>query len=150
MIGQHLKLFEFLNKNKVEYLLIGGALSIAYGVPRVTKDIDLFLNPELENAGRLLRALEELGMGTAGLTNPRDICETEVTIFKDFVRLDILTKVKGLEFGEAWRSRVYLSLENIDIPAISLDHLIQSKQAAGRTGDLEDIKILEMAKKQGK
>ena len=40
MIGQHLKLFESLNRKKVDYLLIGGTLAIAYGVPRVTKDIN--------------------------------------------------------------------------------------------------------------
>lgn len=148
MIAQHLKLFEFLNKNKVEYLLIGGTLAIAYGVPRVTKDIDLFVNPTLENATALLKALEEFGMGTVYLTNPQDICSMEVTIFKDFVRLDVLTKVKGLVFGEAWRNKVYLSLENVDIPAIHLEDLIKSKQAAARPEDFEDIKILEMARKK--
>lgn len=148
MIAQHLKLFASLNKNKVEYLLIGGTLAIAYGVPRVTKDIDLFLNPTLENAGALLKALEEFGMGTVHLTNPQDICSTEVTIFKDFVRLDVLTKVKGLEFSAAWRNKVYLSLENIDIPAVNLEDLIKSKQAAGRSEDFEDIKVLEMARKK--
>ncbi len=76
MIAQHLKFFESLNKNKVEYLLIGGTLAIAYGVPRVTKDID--------------------------------------------------------------------------IPALHLDDLIKSKQAAGREEDLQDIKILEMARKAKK
>lgn len=38
MIAQHLKLFASLNKNKVEYLLIGGTLAIVYGVPRVSFD----------------------------------------------------------------------------------------------------------------
>jgi len=148
MIGQHLKLFEFLNKKKVEYLLIGGTLAIAYGVPRVTKDIDLFLNPTLDNANALLEALKDFGMSTVDLTNPKDICSTEVTIFKDFIRLDILTKVKGLDFGEAWRNRVYLSLQHIDIPAIRLEDLIKTKKAANRPQDHEDIKILEMAQKQ--
>ncbi|HCU24949.1 MAG TPA: hypothetical protein DF383_08025, partial [Deltaproteobacteria bacterium] len=42
MIEQHLKLFASLQRQGVEYLLIGGALAIAYGIPRVTKDIDLY------------------------------------------------------------------------------------------------------------
>ena len=148
MIGQHLKLFESLNKKNVEYLLIGGTLAIAYGVPRVTKDIDLFLNPTLENATRLLSSLQELGMETAALTNPEDICSTEITIFKDFVRLDVLTKVKGLEFSEVWQNKVYLSLDKVMIPALSIEDLIKAKRASGRPEDLEDIKILEMAKQQ--
>lgn len=150
MIDRHLHLFECLNKNGVEYLLIGGTLAITYGVPRVTKDLDIFVNPALKNAEALLKALKVFGMGTADLTNAQDICSTEVTIFKDFVRLDVLTKVKGLNFSEAWRGKVYVSVKNIDIPALSLDDLMKSKRASGRPEDLEDIKILEMAKKMKK
>lgn len=148
MIDRYLKLFESLNKNNVEYLLIGGALSIAYGVPRVTKDLDIFLNPTLLNAKAFLNALNELGMGTAGLTTAEEICNTEVTIFKDMVRLDALTRVKGLDFAKAWQKKVFLSLGNVMIPAINIDDLIASKQAAGRPHDKDDIKILKQAKKK--
>ena len=148
MIDRYLKLFECLNKNNVEYLLIGGALSIAYGVPRVTKDIDLFLNPTIANAKAFLKALSELGMGTASLTTPEDICNTEVTIFKDVFRLDALTHVKGLDFIKAWQNKVFLSLRNIMIPSINIDDLIASKKAAGRPHDKKDIQILKMAKKR--
>jgi len=147
MIGRYLKLFESLNKNNVEYLLIGGTLSIAYGVPRLTKDIDIFLNPTIQNAAALLKALEEFGMGTASLTTPEEICRTEVTIFKDIVRLDVLTEVKGLDFTKAWQKKIFLSLHDVMIPAINIDDLITSKQAAGRPHDKEDIKILKMAKR---
>lgn len=150
MIAQHLKLFASLNANKVEYLLIGGTLAIAYGVPRVTKDIDIFLHASVDNAERCLKGMRDCGLTTCELTSAQDLCNTEVTIFKDVVRFDVLTKVKGLEFSEAWQRRVYLSLQNIDIPALHLDDLIKSKQAAGREEDLQDIKILEMARRAKK
>ena len=148
MIDQHLKLFACLNEKGVEYLLIGGALSIAYGVPRVTKDIDIFVNPTKDNVQRCLEALTVFGMGTAEMTTVDDVCSTEVTIFKDFVRLDVLTKVKGLEFITAWKGRVWLELESIRIPSISLDDLIRAKQASGRPGDLEDVKVLKLARSE--
>jgi predicted nucleotidyltransferase len=148
MIEGHLKLFASLNEKRVEYLLIGGTLAIAYGVPRHTKDIDIFLRPTQENAQRCLDALKELGLATAGLTTPEEICENEITIFKDVVRLDVLTQVKGIEFGEAWRNRVYLSLDDVDIPSLSLNDLIATKKAADRPSDKEDIKILELAKSE--
>lgn len=148
MIGQHLNLFKFLNQENVEYLLIGGTLSIVYGVPRVTKDIDLFLNPKMGNAVSCLKALRDFGMGTADLTTAEELCKKEVTIFKDFLRVDILTHVKGLIFREAWKNKVVLSLEDITIPSLCLDDLIKSKKAAGRPRDIEDIKILEMARKK--
>ena len=150
MIDRHLKLFKSLNNHGVEYLLIGGALAIAYGVPRVTKDIDLFLKPTLENANHLLLALTEFGMGTAGLTTPEDICKNEVTIFKDFMRLDVLTRVKGIDFETTWEKREMLRLDDVNVPALTLEDLIQSKKAAGRKGDLEDIIILEMAQSKHK
>lgn len=146
MIDQHLKLFECLNKNKVEYLLIGGMLSIVYGVPRMTKDIDLFLKPDPQNADRLLLALKEFGMGSAHLTDAAGICNTEITIFKDFVRLDVLTNVKGLSFEQSWKNKSDLVLDQITIHCISLDDLIKSKKAAARPRDLDDIKILEMVR----
>ncbi len=148
MIGQHTKLFAFLNSHGVEYLLIGGSLAIAYGVPRVTKDIDLFINPTLDNATKCLVALKDMGMGTASLTTPEEICKTEVTIFKDFLRVDLLTQVKGLTFEDSWRKKVVLTLDDLTIFALTLEDLIRSKKAAGRPGDMEDVKILEMARKR--
>ena len=106
------------------------------------------LNPILSNAKAFLKALNELGMGTAGLTTAEDICNTEVTIFKDVVRLDALTRVKGLDFTKAWQKKVFLSLGDVMIPAINIDDLIASKQAAGRPHDKDDIKILEQAKRK--
>lgn len=146
MIGQHLKLFESLNNHGVEYLLIGGTLAIAYGVPRVTKDIDLFIRPTLENTTHCLDALKAHGIGTASLTTPEEVCKTEVTILKDFLRIDLLTQVKGLSFDEAWRNKVVLALDRVSIFSLCLDDLIKSKKAAGRKNDLEDIKILEKAR----
>lgn len=148
MIDQYSQLFACLNEKKVEYLLIGGVLAIAYGIPRMTKDVDLFLRPDLDNARRCLDALQALGLGTAHLTTAEDLCATEVTIFKDIMRLDVLTNVKGLDFYEAWLHKVFLELGDIHIPALCLDDLVKSKKAAGRTTDLEDIKILEQLKKK--
>src|SRR3989338_3999863 len=115
MITEHSKLFESLNQNQVEYLLVGGMLSISYGVPRVTKDIDLFIRPTKENAHRFLEALKALGFGSAYLTNSEDIYQTEVTIFKDFMRVDALTRVKGIEFDAAWKNKKNLDLGDVVI-----------------------------------
>lgn len=146
MIEKHLKLFASLNERKVEYLLIGGALSIAYGVPRVTKDIDLFLNPELKNAERCLEGLRHVGLETAKDIDAHEICATEITIFKDVIRLDILTHVKGLDFSTAWKNKVLLELGTVRIPALAIDDLILAKKASGRPDDLQDIAILSLAK----
>lgn len=144
MIGPHLQLFKSLNSHHVEYLLIGGVAVIAYGFPRTTKDIDIYINPTLENAERCLAALEEYGFGTVALTTAKKVAETEVTIFNDFLRVDVLTRVKGIQFDTAWQRKVFFEVDQVCIPALSKEDLISSKQAAGRPGDLEDVKILQM------
>lgn len=144
MIGPHLQLFKCLNSHGAEYLLIGGVAVIAYGFPRATKDIDIFIHPTIDNAQRCLDALAELGFGTVALTTAKQVAETEVTIFNDRLRVDILTRVKGLVFETAWQRRVFFEVSAIRIPALCRDDLISSKQAAGRPGDLEDIKVLQM------
>ena len=54
ILTSHLDLFESLNREGVEYLLIGGVVAIAYGVPRTTQDIDLLINPTIDNAKKIL------------------------------------------------------------------------------------------------
>jgi predicted nucleotidyltransferase len=143
MIGPHLQLFKCLNDHKVEYLLIGGTAAIAYGIPRTTKDIDLFVAKDEANAQRCLNALKALGFGTTELTTAKKLVATEVTIFKDLLRVDVLTQVKGMTFEEASQNRVFFDVDGILIPVLRLEDLIITKKAAGRPGDLEDVKILE-------
>lgn len=139
----HVKLLKSLNDQGVEYLLVGGMLAIAYGVPRVTKDIDLFIRNDIENAAKVLGVLEELGFGTAHLTTPEEVTKNEITVFKDFMRLDLLTRLKGLKFEEVFPRRATIFLKGIEVPVLTLEDLIAEKKASGRPGDMEDVVQLE-------
>ncbi len=66
-LADHLKIFKSLNSRRVKYLVIGGYAVIAYGVGRLTKDVDLFVPPDVRNAERLLEALKDVEFGTAYL-----------------------------------------------------------------------------------
>jgi len=78
----------------------------------------------------------------------KKIFDNEVTVFDDVIRIDVLTRVTGLEFGPAWQTKNDLSIEDVIIPFVSFEHLIKSKQAAGRKQDLEDIEFLTKIKNQ--
>lgn len=143
MIDPHLKLIKSLNDHGVDYLLIGGMLAIAYGVPRTTKDIDFFIRATEENAQKILEALQELGFGTSHLITAEEIAKTEITILKDYLRVDLLTQVKGLEFDKAFAHKEIRKINDISIFVLTLEDLILSKKAAGRPGDLEDVCLLE-------
>jgi len=149
-VEEHLRLYKSLKKEGVKYIVIGGAAAIAYGVPRTTNDLDLFIEPTLDNCKRFLTALQEAGLGTAFLTNAKKLAETELTIIDDIIRLDILTKVKGLTFKESWNDRVKKEISNIAINFISLDDLIKSKNSVGRKIDKDDIKLLRKIKRLGR
>ena len=58
---------ESLNNNDVRYLIVGGYAVAAHGYPRYTKDIDIWIEMEPENAQRLIQALSDFGFGSLGL-----------------------------------------------------------------------------------
>jgi len=49
-----------LEKENVDYILIGGFAVILYGMPRLTQDVDLFLRNDSDNINRMQNALYEV------------------------------------------------------------------------------------------
>ena len=143
MLRDYLRLYKSLNRNKVKYLIIGGIACIIYGVPRTTLDIDIFIEPSVKNAKKLLKALKEAGFGTARMTTPQKITENEINVFEDYLRLDIITKPEGLVFNKAWKDRNVKRINGINVNVASIKDIIKSKKASKRRFDKEDIKILQ-------
>ena len=142
MTLSHLEVYRSLNSHKVRYLVIGGLAVNIYGFPRSTKDMDIFIEHTIENCEELLEAFKSINLGTTYLTNPQKVFDNQVTIFDDLIRIDVLTKVDGLEFEPSWEERKEVEVEDVIIPFVSFEHLIDSKKAAGRKQDLEDIEYL--------
>ena len=61
-------MLELLNARKVEFMIVGGYALAFHGAPRFTGDIDIFINPTLENSRKILIVLEEFGFGSFGLS----------------------------------------------------------------------------------
>jgi len=123
--------------------VIGGIASILHGVPRATFDLDILIDATPDNSQRLLDALQDAGLGTASLTNVKDLLANEITVFRDRVRLDVQTSTPGIKFQEAWAHRKTVSYQGQDFFILSKADLIASKRAAGRDVDLEDVRLLE-------
>jgi len=132
-----------LNKNKVKYLVVGGVACGIYGSPRATVDLDLLIEPTVENAKRLHKALAEAGLGTAHLTTPEQILSNEINVFKDIFRLDILTKAKGIQFEKCWPKRERRFIDKVPVYVLSLKDLIASKVASNRKVDRQDAEVLK-------
>lgn len=128
----------------VEYLLVGAYALAAHGQPRATGDIDLWVHPSSENAGRVMQALQTFGAPLSEV-NPEDFAKPEV-VFQIGVtprRIDILTSIEGVEFAEAWKDRMEVDIEGVVVPVLSREHLIRNKRALGRTQDKADLERLE-------
>lgn len=101
---------EFLSvliSNKVRFLLVGGHAVAAHGEPRLTEDLDVFVEPTLANAERLRAALAEFGFGDLA-PRPKDLAIANKIwmLGRKPWRIDILTGIDGVTFREAWASRI--------------------------------------------
>ena len=144
MLNRLQDVFKSFQRHDVKYVVIGGIASILHGVPRATFDLDILIEATPENAQRLLDALLGAGLGTAGLTSPRDVLANEITVFKDRVRVDVQTSTPGLRFADAWSRRKTVAYQGQEFFILSKEDLIRSKRAAGRPVDLEDVRLLEL------
>ena len=134
------------NAHKVKYLVIGG---YAFGVhlePRTTKDIDLWIRTDRENAKAVFQALTDFGAPIAGMTPDNFMDGTVFQMGQSPERIDILQQVSGLDFDSAWEHRLEGFIDP-ETPAlvISRDDLIRNKLASGRERDILDVKSLRAA-----
>lgn len=140
-------LIRAFNANGVEYLIIGGFAMGVHAQPRATKDLDLFIRSDARNSAAVFKALAEYKAPLHGLT-AKDVqdASTGLQIGVPPNRIDILQKIDGVTFEEAWRSRVHAVIEG-DTPTfvISREHLIQNKLASGRARDLIDVQEIRKA-----
>ncbi len=143
MLQKYLDLLRALHEAKIKYLMIGGFAAIMHGIPRFTKDLDLAIVPELATCEAMLEVMKSLRFGTAYLTTPEDLLKTKVTIFEDYLRIDILTEVKGMDFEAMWQRREVAEVKGVPINLVTLEDLLVLKRAAGRKIDLEDVALLE-------
>ena len=148
MLNRLKKIFESFQKHEVKYLVIGGIASILYGVPRATFDLDILIESTPDNAQRLLDSLSDVGLGTASLTDVKEVLSNEITVFKDWVRIDVQTVTPGLNFKEAWKHRETMTFQDQTFYVASKEDLISSKRASGRDIDLEDVRLLELPDKK--
>jgi hypothetical protein len=123
-----------------DYLIVGAYAMAAHGWPRATGDIDIWVRPTPDNAARVMQALEAYGAPLFDLS--ADDLTRPDTVFQIGVppgRVDILSGVSGIEFAEAWTSRITVTLAGVEVSAIGFDALLKNKLAAGRPKDLADI-----------
>jgi len=130
--------------HEVRFLIVGGYALAVHGHPRATGDLDVWIECDDANADRAYTALRAFG---APLQDLRvDDLASPGTVFQiglPPVRIGILTRITGVEFGAAWRGLSETRIDGLVIPVIGRESLIANKRATGRTRDLADVELLE-------
>jgi predicted nucleotidyltransferase len=135
-----------LNKHDVEYIVVGGYSVILHGYFRTTGDLDLWVNSTLENYKKLVEAFLEFGLPIFDMTEENFSSNPDFDVFsfgRPPVSIDILTKLKGLEFDASFTHASFIKVDGIDVRLIDYRDLIKAKKAAGRNKDLDDLENLE-------
>jgi predicted nucleotidyltransferase len=135
---------ELLNAHDVRYLVVGGYAVAFHGHPRYTKDLDIWVDATVENAGRLLDALAEFGFGSSGLATD-DFLQPDTIIQLGYPpnRIDLLTELPGVTFNESYQSLVAIKVEGVTVQVIGLEELKINKKTVGRHQDLADLDNLD-------
>lgn len=137
-----LRVAELLEAEKVEYALIGGYALALQGIVRLTEDVDILVEPSVENARRWVRALSKLPDGAARELDGDDTLHEELYAIRinDEFTVDVMNSASGRSWQELlqYRTRV----EGINV--LSLEGLLVIK-ANGRLKDRADADAIRNA-----
>lgn len=124
--------------------MIGGYAVAFHGHPRYTKDLDIWVDRNEENAVRLIRALGDFGFASVGLT-VSDFLEPGqvVQLGQPPLRVDLITSLEGLDFASCYPSRISKALDGTMVDFIDVENLKVAKRSAGRAQDLADLENLQ-------
>lgn len=122
----------------------------AHGYPRVTKDIDLLIEPsEVDSCHSALSKIKyDLNSGLIpfdiGTESERRVYRISKAEGRELVTLDLIVVTPILQ--EIWNNREAVEVDSQPIKIVSKSGLIKMKRIAGRLQDLADIEALERIK----
>jgi hypothetical protein len=133
-----------LNKHEVEYLVVGGYALGIHGYPRYTGDLDVWVNPTIENARKMVNVMDEFGFSSMGLTE-KDFSKNGNVIQMGYppFRIDVLTKPDGVTFDECYQNKILVDYQGLQIAVIGFEDFKKNKKASGRPKDIQDLDNLQ-------
>lgn len=138
-----LSLCKWLNDKKAKYIVIGGIAVIQAGLVRATKDIDILIEPSLENQKNVKEALLNLPDKAIAELGDEDLRDYTVVRIADEILIDILVSATGINYEEAKTNVDYVTIDDIEIPLANIDLLYKMKNTY-REDDKMDRLFLEM------
>lgn len=146
-----LNFWKALQDFNVQYIMVGGYATNLHGYQRFTGDLDIWLKDTLENRKVLRQAFLKCNMGDYPMIDYMQFIPgwTEFHL-NNGLRLDILIDMKGLEgytFDECLEMASIADIEDISVPFLHINHLIENKKVVNRPKDQIDVLALEEIRK---
>ncbi|MDP3684839.1 MAG: hypothetical protein Q8S01_13005 [Ignavibacteria bacterium] len=134
---------ELLNKHGVKYLVVGGYAVAFHGHPRYTKDLDVWVWLEEQNAEKIIDVLKDFGFASLQF-NKEDFLNPDnvIQLGQPPNRIDLLTGLSGVDFKECYDKKNVITINDLEVNIIDLDSLRRNKKASGRFQDLADLENL--------
>lgn len=142
-------MIECLQREGVEFMLVGGYAVALHGWPRMTFDIDFWIMANPQNATAVMRALKTFGAPLMDLKE-EDFHKPGMVfqIGTEPQRIDILSAISGVAYEDAASRAVRMEVDGLSLKVIALDDLIANKRASGRPKDIVDAMTLEKMKEK--
>lgn len=156
--GEILREFQ---KQRVKYIIVGGIAVNLLGSLRSTANIDMLVEMSDENLVKIVRILKDKGYRLKQPLDPMGIANSKIR--QDWVKnkhmkafnfykesglkeVDIVVE-SPVSYEQAKEDVVLIKVNNITLPVISIDKLIEMKRNAGRDLDKLDIGELKRIKR---
>ncbi len=145
IFNKFIELVNVLNKNNVDYIIIGGLAINLHGFARNTEDIDIFIKPTKQNVKRFRESLLDV-------FNDNDINEITVEELSKYpiirygteygFSIDVITKI-GEKFLFNDLSYIVKIIEGTEIKYADLETLYKLKEKTYRVIDQLDLKFIK-------
>jgi len=127
--------------------MVGDYATNLHGYQGFTGDLDIWIKDSLENRQHLRNAFIDCDMGDYPMLEYMQFIPgwTEFHL-NNGLRLDILIDMKGLEgytFEECLEMASVADIENINVPFLHINQLIENKKTVNRPKDQIDVQALE-------
>jgi predicted nucleotidyltransferase len=151
-------IFKQLNKEEIDYLVVGGLAVNFHGIPRMTYDIDLMIHLDPENIRKLVSTFVNWGYRPRVPVNPEDLADEKkrnswiqeknmkaFTFYNEdqpIGEVDLVIE-SPIPYADLRARAINIKLEGQDIAVVSIRDLIELKLDAGRKQDISDVENLK-------
>ena len=145
LFQKFLAVFKAFDREKVDYVLIGGFAVILYGFPRLTQDLDILVNINHDNIKKIQKSLYDVFQDESVYDITIDELNKYAVIrygSPEGFHVDIMAKVCEIADFNTVESRI-IQVENVPICIATPESLFNMKKDSIRPEDQRDIEFLK-------